>query len=222
MMLKKWLFVPTLLCLTSLVGGAANATSFTLTLTEATDGGVLVTGSGTGIITNGVDPDGGLFSNGPTGEDDFDFADFETAFLAAAAGTSGIDSDVDPTGTVTNVTTGISSLVEDIQFDADTTSGNDIDFDTVDNLVFNEGDEFALDFTVGFTVGTLPFSNLVPGTHTLIADPTEPNSAGFAEEIFGNITVVVAPTAVPEPGAGVLALLAMTAAAAVRMRSKLG
>lgn len=172
-------------------GGGGGPGGIVFTLTESSSGGVNIVASGSGVIPRAADPNGGRFSNGGNGEDDYDYTNFNTDYLRDdRVGTGNLRANSN-SGFIRNLTTGITYDIEDVNFDRDSGNRDDLDIDTRDNAVFNEGDEWQFSYTGQFNSSRLEFDDLIVGTHVINADTGATNSAGFAEEIFGDITIRV-------------------------------
>ncbi len=195
--MKKVLFM--LVAMAALMSGFASA-EIIITMTEAGDGGILVSGIGSGIINTlgeenpgQTDPD----------EDQWDWDNFTTNYLNDAA-VSDLDSD-STSGTMTNVTTGASVAITNMEIDSDINSSlkDDMELNTANMPSFTHGDEFTVEWKATYLASQVLFSGLNVGTHVLPGDPADD------ELPFGDISVVV----VPEPmtlsllGLGGLALL---------------
>lgn len=155
---------------------------------SSTDGGVQLTGIGSGMTT-GV--------NG--GDNSWDFTDFNSEFLVAGVGEPNPGDFVSTqivTGFIRNISTNTTSALTSVSVDKDPgVDGDDIRLFTPDAISFAAGDEFEISVTAlwpEITSGSnesLLFSQLIPGTHTL-------DEFGL-EEIFGDISISV--SSVPEP-----------------------
>ncbi len=188
--------IVTVLCL---VSGVASA-DLVITITETGGGGFSIVGTGTGFVTVDSDP----------GEDDWDFNNFDTNFIANAA----VDSVAPDTisGTMTNVTTSSTVAVTSLRIDSDLLSTGADDFTIkTDAITFLAGEEFAIDFSGSYLAGTLPFSDLNVGS--FILTPT----VGDDEEVFGIVTVNTV-SAVPEPSS--LAMLMLCSVAGIFSRRR--
>jgi len=173
--------------------GSTNA-DVVLNFTPSLTGGVIVAGTGSGQST------------ATTTTSDFDSQDYNSDYLLDTFTASITPADT-VSGMLTNVTTGISEVVVGFRVDRDSTSGDDIDFQTANAMTFSTGDEFSLTIDATFDVGTLPFSQLIVGTHT-------EDGGEFADENFGQYTVNV----VPEPNTLAVAWLAAIGLVGLRCR----
>jgi len=180
------------------------------TFSPAADGGVDVVGTGTGFSDR----------SDPQTTSDWDVQDFITNFMVLDDGaTLGAATE---SGTLTNVTTGISVNIVSFQIDEDGGLGddNDIDFDTDEAITFNLGDEYAFSLMAHFEPfsggdgSALTINDLVYGYHF---DVGRTQGAGLADELFGITRVGV----IPEPSSILLACgsIALFAAARRRVRS---
>ncbi len=167
-----------LILLTSTVANGDLVFSFTPTGT----GGVSVTGTGSGMVTGGRDTN------------DWDIENFATDFLNGTFGNTQTSADT-VSGTLTNITTGLSVAITNFAVDQDASSGDDIEFDTSTNLAFSSMDEFTFSLNATFDFGTLPFTAVITGTHT--------DAGGPGDEIFGSTSI----TATPEPASCLLVAL---------------
>lgn len=166
-----------LVFVTCLLFATAASADIVFVLTQGFGGGVDVVGTGSGNST------------AATVSSDFDSQDYNTDFLADTFGT-GITPANSVIGTLTNITTGISESITGFRVDRDPDSADDIDFQTANAMTFAIGDAFSMTLNASFDFATLPFAQLVPGTHT-------EDGGEFADENFGQYTVNVA---IPEPG----------------------
>ena len=171
-------------------GGNNGPGGIVFTLTEASDGGIDIVGTGSGVIPRATDPNGGSYSNGPTGEDDWDYTNFNSDFLRDTVPTSNRRANSN-SGSIRNLTTGITYDLEDLNLDRDGNSRDDIDIDTRNNAIFREGDAWEFSYTGRFNPARLEFDDLIVGTHEIEANLNSTNGAGFSEEIFGDVTIRV-------------------------------
>jgi hypothetical protein len=159
--------------LAGLMSGTANA-DLIITLTEATDGGFTITGVGSGLMAS-AEQDG-----------DWDIKNFNTNYLVGSA--SGIATD-SVTGTMQNLTLGTSRVIDEIELDEDGGGAgtDDISLETTGNdiaeLLFNQGDEYSINFSGTYLASTFLYSNLVEGTHI--------HSVGSEGDFFGQTTINV-------------------------------
>jgi hypothetical protein len=169
-MKNKMLSVMLVVCLVGLMAGTANA-DLQITFEEAFDGGVLITGVGSGTMPSAID------------DQDWDIKDFPGNYLVAGS-FDGVGTDTD-TGTMTNITQETSVVIDEIEVDEDGNGLNtdDISIETASTLFFAAGDEWTIDFSGTYAVTTLAFSSLIAGDYVLTG------------EDFGTVTLSV----VPEP-----------------------
>jgi len=202
-LLAQFLLLFVALGFTSLLDQKSASADITFTFTEAADGGVDVTGTGSGLVNREL----GISSN------DWDVQDFLTNFLVIGTGTVNADS---ASGTFTNVTQVSSQDIISFQVDDDggASLDNDLDYDTAAVLAFDFDDEFTYSLTASFLPTSLTMSDLVVGTHI---DVGRTQGAGIAEESFG-ITTVIVTNAVPEPSG--MALLACIAGCVLSRRRR--
>jgi hypothetical protein len=162
-----------------------------------------VTGVGSGAVT----------STKTTG--DWDIKEFPTNYLEAVSGHhyDGVDlesSGVRITGTIKNLTSATSVVIDSIEVDNDTayaTDGDDISIETTgDDIVFASGDLYEINFAGTCAPGILAYSNLVEGTHIHLG--------GGDGAIFGKTTINV----VPEPAT--MSLLAIGGLALIRRKRR--
>lgn len=186
--MRRKLQLGALLTIASLLCGAAQA-DLVITITEAADGGFTIAGTGSGTASLDSDVD----------EDDWDFNDFDTNFVANGA-VDGVAPD-SISGTIRNVTTNTDTAITSLRIDSDllTTGADDFTIKS-DPTTFLAGQEFEINFSGTYLNATLPFSDLNVGAFTLTP------SAGDDEEIFGTITVNVV-SAVPEPSSATLLIM---------------
>jgi hypothetical protein len=156
-----------------LMSGSANA-DITITFTEALDGGFTVSAVGSGVVT------------GAKADDDWEFKDFATSYIVGTAAYENRDATL-VSGTMKNVTTDVTVIVDAFEVDTDSGSNDDLSIKTGD-ITFNQDDEFEIAFSATYLVGNIPFSNLVVGTHG-------PQTHDGSDAIFGDVYVDVVPAA---------------------------
>ena len=158
-----------------LMSGSANA-DITITFTEAGDGGFSVSGVGSGAITKAKT------------DDDWEFKDFATSYIVGTASYTDKDATA-VSGTMKNVTTDVTVIVDAFEVDTDSNSNDDLSIKTDGDIAFSTGNLFEIAFSATYLVGNVPFSNLVVGTH----GPNLLTSA--SDDIFGEVYVDVVPAA---------------------------
>lgn len=185
----------------SFISAAATA-DIVITMTEAGDGGILVSGTGSGIVSATSD----------VGENDWDFNDFTTNYLNNGDVSSEVQDSI--SGSMTNVTTSTTVDITGLRIDSDilTTGSDDFTIKT-DAISFTVGDAFSLDFSGAYLVSNIPFTDLNVGTHVLVPDD------GDDEEIFGIVTLNVV-SAIPEPSTMAILGLYCVGLVSRRMRNQ--
>ncbi len=153
---------------------------------------ITITGGGKGVATKAQTTD------------NWDILDFQSDYLSDQYPTAEQPSS-SASGTLTNLTTGLSETVTEFRVDRDTGSGDDIRFFITNALAFSLGDGYLLNLSATFDPSVLNASNLIIGSHI-------ENSGGGADEIFGMTTLNVV---IPEPSGLGMAILA---AFVVRLR----
>ena len=158
-----------------LMSGTANA-DIIITFTEALDGGFTVSATGSGSIRLGKT------------DDDFNLKDFNTNYTIESFQTENDDAS-SVSGTLKNLTTGVTKNVDAFEIDTDGLGNkDDVAIKTDGDISFTTGDSFEINFVGTYTVGNVAFSSLIIGTHTMTSH-TE------SDEIFGDVTVNVVPAA---------------------------
>jgi hypothetical protein len=173
------------LMLAGLMSGTANA-DIIITFTEALDGGFSVTGVGSGTIS------------ATKTDDDWEFKDFATSYIVGTAAYENRDATL-VSGTMKNVTTDVTVIVDAFEVDTDSNSNDDLSIKTDGDIAFSTGNLFEIAFSATYLVGNVPFSNLVVGTHG-------PNLLTSSDDIFGEVYVNVVPAA-PTPTHGTVFII---------------
>ncbi|MFK7960824.1 MAG: hypothetical protein AB8G96_09895 [Phycisphaerales bacterium] len=149
----------------------------TYTLVDDGTGQVALTGTGSGVVS------------ASHFDGDWDHNNWPMPFLFEAAGPAGYRSGV-VTGSLVNLTTGVSVAIQEIQLDRDLLGGDDLLLDTDGPIGFSAGDQFSFTMTAGKFANLegepFLFSFLAPGPHVYVGDPNNSN-----DEIFGTVTINV-------------------------------
>ena len=200
---SRYFFALAFCAVVSMISVSSASADVFYQFTRSATGGVNVVGTGSGLVNR---PDG-------VASDDWDVNNFITNFLEASFGNTQTGAD-SASGTFTNVTTSTSVDVTSFAVDADgsASSDNDLDFDTSAILSFSFEDEFSYSMTATFDVGTLAYTDLIPGQHV---DVGRTQGAGISEESFGVTFVSVS---IPEPSTMALSLACFAAAGVMRRR----